>query len=215
MTNLEKLTFGLKRHIVDTIGMLTFTNPVYGTIEIVSGMSNEVARGVRYAVATTCFLGLGYLVSAGRRISRRIFNIKEDSSERLQSFHDVAYMSALNIILNPALYALGGETDPEKIVISTGISTIVGAFTGPFIGYSIDLYEDLTGIQKCERPSYPNLLRDMKLRNKKFLAVGVTAASLSLLSGVYSLNSYFRPEQTQVLQLETKKSSLESKIIED
>lgn len=63
---------------------------------------------------------------------------------------------------------------------------LFGLCLGGWTGYAIDAYRDLSGLQHCERPLYPLLLKRLSPRMKKGLAVALTAASVGLTGLVYS-----------------------------
>lgn len=188
---ISKLKDIAKCHIVDSTAMLAVSSPIFCAFEtMIAKMTNEVSLNTRMYITGLTYAGLGLLLGKGRDISRKYFGIKNDTKERFQQIHDSLYLAATNIPLSVSLYALAGETDLKKIAIGTGSSVVFGAVMGPLIGYSIDIYRDLTGIRKYERRFYPEIIRNLRPNLKKALAVALTAASVSSIALVYSLNPY-------------------------
>lgn len=58
---------------------------------------------------------------------------------------------------------------------------------GAPIGYAIDVFKDLTGLEECNRKIYPNFIKNQKPLIKKSLAGLVTAGAVGLTAGVYAL----------------------------
>ena len=83
------------------------------------------------------------------------------------------------------MYLVSGETDFKKVAIGTGINVAVSPLAGIIMGYSIDGFRDLTGLEDSER--IPELVKKQKPSIKKSLAAILTAASIGLTAGIYSL----------------------------
>ena len=73
-----------------------------------------------------------------------------------------------------------------EIAFGTLSSMAVGLFLGPVMGYTVDTFRDFTGLKESER--LPSILREQTPRNKKYAAALMTAASVAILAGIYSLN---------------------------
>jgi hypothetical protein len=116
-----------------------------------------------------------------------LFQITDKTKETFQYIHDSAYLAIFNMAVCPFLYYASGSRDLEEIAAGTFANVIFGLFAGPPIGYSVDTFRDLTGIQSCDRNSYPSLIRDQNPRIKKGLMGLVVAGSTALTVGVYSI----------------------------
>lgn len=176
----------LKYHIVDSTALLTPSSPFFCAFETMgAGMSDDVSLNTRFYIAGLTYSGLGWLVSKGRDFSRKMFNITGAASEKIQQMHDSLYLAATNIPLSIGLYTAAGETDIKKIAAGTAFSIAFGLFMGPMVGYSIDAYRDLTGLESCERRTYPHCVRQLPSRTKKALAAGLVAAAIGTMGLIY------------------------------
>ncbi len=214
---ISKLKDAAKAHLVDSTALLAASSPVFCAFEtMIAKMSNDVSLHTRLYVMALTYAGLGYAIGKGRDMSRKIFNITQETRERFQQIHDSLYLSAINIPLSAGLYAASGETDIKKIAAGTISAVIFGALLGPLIGYSMDVYRDLTELSKCERRAYPEIIRGLRPRLKKALAVSLTAASISSMALVYSFNPYEsaanheNPAARPAISADFRQSSLDS-----
>lgn len=191
-----KLKQELLEHIVDSTAITTAVTPALMTIETaVCGMSAEVSFNSRILGAALGYAGLSYLFKKGRSGWRKLFNITEKHSEKTQQFMDTAYSMTYNFILSPPFYWIAGARDVSEIVYGTLFSTAaVITFGGP-VGYLIDLYGELTGLRSSERIS-PRI-RNLSTSLKKTLFVAITATSIALSAGIYSLASHYQNNQEQ------------------
>lgn len=183
----EKIKELLKYHVVDTTALLTSSTPVYAAMEVgVVGMSDQVSLGSRLAAAGLSYGGIALAFSRGRDISRKIFGINDSTRERTQTLHDAVYAAVFNGVTTPPLYmAMGADI---KQAIFGGISSAaLSVPMGPILGYSVDVARDMTGLKKCERASYPKLIKDQVSSVKKGLAALLLAGSLALTAGAYTL----------------------------
>lgn len=184
----KKVFDNLKYHVVDSTALLASSHPIFSTIDtMVAGMSDDVSINARLCITGLTYAGLGWVVGRGRDLSRKLFNITNKTRERTQQIHDSLYLATINLPLGVGLYVAAGETDIKKIAIGTGMGMLFGAFMGPWVGYAIDSFRDLTGLDECQRRLYPNFIRNLKPRVKKELAVALTVASVGLMSMVYAL----------------------------
>lgn len=101
--------------------------------------------------------------------------------------HDSLYMCAFNIVLAPPIYLVSGAREAREIIIGTAIAAGLGLVQGPWLGYAVDVGRDLTGLGRCERRTYPDLIRRRNPKIKKGLAATLVAASIGLMGGIYSL----------------------------
>ena len=84
------------------------------------------------------------------------------------------------------MYYISGSRDIKEIVIGTACAVGLGAANGIPMGYTVDAVRDLTGLKECNRPSYPQLLRNQTSKMKKGLFALLVAGSIALTAGIYS-----------------------------
>jgi len=164
MANVRVLTRvkrGIQYHLVDATAMLAESTPVLAAFETgIADMSVQVSLNARLiAGMLTYFGGTGYLYAKGRDLSRKLFKIQDGTKERIQHFHDSAYLGAFNLVIAPLLYVASGARDRREIVIGTATAIAFGLVNGGPMGYVLDMFRDLTSLKQCNRSSYPGLLR--------------------------------------------------------
>jgi len=194
--------FDLKKHLVDTTAINAFAVPTCAAMETstkicdliskipyvdVSAVTADVSLKTRAYAVGLGYLGLAFLLSKGRNSSRKLFKIKETSKESLQWSHDTAYLIGFNAIINPALYYISGSRDLKEMIGGTLALTVFSAFAGGPIGYTIDVFSDLTGLESCERKLYPNFIKKKSQKFKKGLAALLVTGSIAATIGVYDL----------------------------
>ncbi len=184
---MQKAKDSFAYHIVDSTALLAESTPVYAAFENgLAGMSDEVSMNARIIAAALTYLGgMGFIFAKGRDISRKLFNITEQTRERIQSLHDASYNGAFNLVAAPLIYMASGARDAKEIVIGTASAIGFGLINGAPMGYSVDLFRDLTGLKECNRPSYPELLKRQNSWTKKGLAALLTAGAIALTAGMY------------------------------
>ncbi len=149
----------LKSHLVDSTAIMLITNPILAILEItICGMSNEVSIHSRIVATLMTYLGMGFIISKGRDFSRKLFRLTCNTKGLIQGLHDSFYLATINLILPPIVYFIAGSRDLGEIVSGTITTIIIGLISGAIIGYSIDIFRDLTNIKKSERKSYLNLI---------------------------------------------------------
>ncbi|MCK5624275.1 L-alanine exporter AlaE [Candidatus Pacearchaeota archaeon] len=212
-----------KFYAVDTLAMLVESHPLFAAIEVgVAGMSDEMSINARVVGTIVACGGLGYVFGKGRDLSKKLFKITNKTKEVVQHAHDIGYAFALNLAITPPMYTLsqlmaGEDLDFKKIAIGTISASILGGINGSPMGYSIDVFRDLTGIKECNRKSYPNLVKRQGSKIKKTIAVGLIAASMGAMGLIYSAtpNKAKESQKYQIEQVENIPKSyhnLESKI---
>ncbi len=175
----------LKQHVVDSTALLAISTPAFSFIETtISGMSNTVSLRARVIAAALAYGGVGSLITLGRDLSRRYLDVTDQTNERTQQLHDMIYLGVFNLLSSPALYLLSGSRDLKEITLGTITATVFGAAGGGAIGYAIDTYRDLTGIQESTR--LPRMIQQQPPAVKKTLAALVTAAAISASAGIYA-----------------------------
>ena len=178
----------LKRHFVDSVAMFSAANPIFTSIEtLIAGMSDKVSLNSKLLAVGVTFAGVGWAIGKGRDVSRKLFHIDDSTKELYQAVHDSAFIAAANIPLSATLYVLSGETDIKKIAIGSGISSLAGIGIGPLLGYSIDIFRDLTGISECNRKLYPKALKNSGKSMKLVAASCLAAASIAAMAGIYHI----------------------------
>lgn len=193
----------LKFHLVDATAINVLAVPVCAAMEIstklcgliskipyvdVSSIPAEVSLKTRAYAIGLGYLGLGFVLSKGRDISRKLFKVKENSKESLQWVHDAAYLMGFNAIVNPLLYYVSGSRDLKEVIGGTLALSIFSAFAGGPIGYTIDVFRDLTGLKSCKRESYPDLIKKQSPKIKKGLIALLTAGSIAATAAIYNFN---------------------------
>jgi len=217
---INKIKDGLKHHIVDSTALLAESTPVFAAFEVgLAGMSDEVSLNARlFAAGLTYFGGMGYFYGKGRDLYRKALHITDKTKERKQTIHDAIYTGLFNLIAAPIIYVGAGSRDIKEIAIGTASAVAFGAINGAPLGYSVDLFRDLTGLKECGRPSYPKLLKKQNSKIKKSLAVLAVAASVALTAGIYALtpDKEIKTNQEPFRELiasEIKKENLEEKTL--
>ncbi|MBU2052899.1 MAG: hypothetical protein KJ721_01500 [Nanoarchaeota archaeon] len=201
MRKLEKLKEKLTYHVVDSTALLIESTPVYALFEKgVAKMSDDMSINARIFAGGLCFLGMGWLYSQGRDLSKKIFKITDKTKEKIQGAHDVAYNAVFNLALAPPIYAVSQvlakeDLDLTKIAVGTGIAMILGAVNGAPQGYVVDTFRDLVGLKSCERKTYPKIIKKRSSKFKKSLAGGLAIATIGLTGLIYSLTPDNKPQQ--------------------
>jgi hypothetical protein len=186
----EKYMSKIKGHIVNSTAILAVTTPVYAGLEtLISGMTNEASINARTLAAATIYGGLGFVIAKGREIYQGILDI-DKTSERLIRSHDRKYAFLFNIASSPFFYWLAGSKNLKEIAIGSVGAGLVGYVTGDKMGYAMDAYKDLVGIEKSER--LPIVVSKLNKKNKLLLAASLTALSLGTTYGIYQLNNSTR-----------------------
>lgn len=181
----------LTYHFIDSTAMLAETTPAFAAYEVFgAGMSREVSMNTRLIIAGLTLGGLGGLYGKGRDISRRVFHIDKETRESVQHLHDALYTSVFNVVISPPLYLAAGERDIKKIAIGTIGSIVLGLANGGPLGYTIDAFRDLTGLESSKR--LPKLISEQSPTIKKSLAAILVAASLATTGLIYKANDAYR-----------------------
>ena len=180
----------LKFHLVDSTAILAESTPVFAVFETqIAGWSNELSINARLiAAGITYFAGTGYIYGKGRDLSRRLFNIGDETTEKVQALHDAVYLAAFNLVIAPPIYFAAGARDLKQIAIGTATVMAVALVNGGPLGYAVDLFRDLAGLKECRRPSY-RFLKKQTPRVKRVLVVLLTAAAVAVTGGIYALRN--------------------------
>jgi len=185
----------LKGHLADSTAILTESNPFFTAVEVgLAGMSDAMSMNARFLATGLVYGGMGSVFAKGRDLWRKKFNINDETAEKIQHAHDIAYTTALNLVVTPPMYAVsqmlaGEDLDPSKIAIGALTATGLGAANGSIMGYAVDVFRDLTGLRECNRKSYPNIIKRQSSKVKKGIAAGLIAASIGTMAGIYGLTS--------------------------
>jgi hypothetical protein len=192
---MAKLTNWLKKngkqHLVDSTAINIELTPLYAAFETGIGMSHEESRNARLLGAGIAYAGMGFLYGKGRNLWRKTFGITDKTSERTQAKHDAMYTGTFSLFIAPAIYVLSGGTDAKEIVLGGFCAAGVGLVNGIPLGYTTDLFRDLTGLRNSER--VPELVRKQNSKVKKGLASLLVGASIGLTSAIY----HFTPDKNQ------------------
>lgn len=180
----RKVRDGLVGHIIDSAAILAEATPIFAASEtMVSGMSYDNSLNSRVLSAYLTIGGMGFLYGKGRDLWRKMRDITDKSSEKVQQINDAAYAGTFNLFFMPGVYLASGVTEPKEIAIATASSVVVGVLNGTPLGYAMDAFRDLTGFKKSER--VPTAIREMNPTAKKGLAALLVAGSLGLTSAIY------------------------------
>lgn len=184
----ENIKERLQTHIAKTTGFLTVSTPLGAIMENVCADITD-ARSIKSRVMALGLLygGYGVFVDYTRKKSREFFNITEKTRGGVQQLHDMLYLATATMITNPFIYLTVGERDLKKIAGATLLATAFALGGGGLIGYAMDSFKDLAGLEKCERPSYQRLTRRLGPRGKKAIIAATIATSLALSSLIYKL----------------------------
>jgi hypothetical protein len=102
----------------------------------IAGMSDAESLKSRAYVIGATYLGLGIGYAIGRNRFRAFLKATKDSSEIRQQLTDAAYGFTFNLMLSPVLYLQAGVSDIKTIASATLGTSVIGACTGPVVGYS-------------------------------------------------------------------------------
>ncbi len=168
-------------------------NPMYAALEMMQGVSIETSVGAKIQATTIAYLGLGKKYNEWRDKSVDFFKVNKESIGALW-FHDGCYTACFNTVIIPPMYLISqlfaqkGISLPEVIEgVKVGIG--MGFFGGPFLGYSVDVFKDLGGIEECKRKFYPDFIKKQKSKIKKGIAVTLAAASIASMALIYNVSS--------------------------
>jgi hypothetical protein len=222
-----KFVDAVKYNVVDSTGMMIESNPLFSAVEVGLVHYTDMASiNARIFFTASAYLGVGFLYGKGRDVSRKIFKVTDQTKEWKQHTHDILYTAAFNLVVAVPIYAAsqavaGEEIDMTKVFVGSGLSTVIGALNGSPMGYFVDVVRDLTGMRECKRKSYPVFLKEQTPPVKKLILGGLAAASIGLMTAVYSItpnqsqNSNTLPqnkiqmEKTVVLDASVQNKSLE------
>ena len=184
---LKKTKKTLDYHIVNTTAQAAVYTPLFSVLEVspLVGMSDDVSLNARLLAVGISISGMGYVLAKSRDISRNIFNITQESNEKVQTAHDSLQLAALNLVTAPVFYMVAGASNSLEIAKATGMAVIGGAVTGPFMGYSMDMFQDLMRLQ--DSPRIPKKISQLGKKSKLGLAAFLTSASIGLSAGIYEL----------------------------
>ena len=186
-----------KYWITDNLGIMCEANIAFAAYDKWWGFSNEACWSNRALATTTAFVGVGYLFSKVVDVSDKVLKIdRREKGSKLREaglfIHDAIYSGAVTLACSSGIYHItnylteSSKTSEELFtaaLVAGGLGILNG---GPAI-YSRDVFRDLTGLKKCERNLYPDLIKNRGSKTKKFLAAGFVAASLGIVSGIIEL----------------------------
>ena len=151
-------------------------------------MSNENSINARLLGAGLVYLGEGGLFAKGMDLSRQFFKIGAETKERMIQLHDAAYSTAFSAVTAPLFYYGAGVRDLKQIALATAAGMGMSFFLGGPMGYSVDVFRDLTGIKESSR--IPKIVKRINSKIKKGLVALTVAGSLGLTAGIYAANNY-------------------------
>ena len=191
----ERIQHEMKEHLVDTMAMVSTNLPLHSSIELLSGMTNEVSMMSRaYSIGLT-YLGLGRLVKI-RDYTKKRFHIDE-YPKIVGNLHDIAYSIAFGPIAKAGIYLLSGETDWKKIglgvVGTTGITSLLTSVSIP-IGGTVDINRECWGIKSS--PRTPEWLKKKSSTVKRAVSLGMLATSLAATAVIYSWHYHLEQQKS-------------------
>lgn len=199
---MKRMINHLKYHLVDSTALLAESTPVFAAFEVgIAGMSDATSMNARMLAAGIAYAGVGYLFGKGRDLSRKLLKITDQTKERIQQICDIGYTVSFNIAVSPPMYAIsqtlaGEDIDFGKIAIGTAAAVAFGAINGVPLGYTVDVFRDLSGIKECNRPSYPKFFKGQGKRIKRGILAGLIGASIGISGMIYSLTLNAEPQTT-------------------
>jgi hypothetical protein len=186
----EKTKERLKTHFVDSAAIITESNPTYAFFEVfVSGLSVRTSLNSNIIASLITLTGIGYLIGKLRDISIKIFKVDEKSEKKMMT-HDFLYSFSINFLTAPFIYGFSQymaneNIDIKRIFFASFVAGVVGSFNGVPLCYSIDIFRDLFGIKKCERPFYKSI--KIKEENKKKIGYALILSSIATVGLIYGL----------------------------
>lgn len=184
---------GLKRHFIDTTGMLTSSNPLFTISEKFFGMSDKLSIYNRVGASVLFYFGMGYLFVRGRDMYYHLLGVGKDSNYKL--IHDAAwgaiFGALLNGVITTASVLFNEIISPsdiqflDEIVGGVKAGAVTGSITGGPSGYFIDMFRDLTDVNPAGR--LPYRIRSLPPKLKKGFAAGLVGASIGVMSLIYAL----------------------------
>ncbi|MBR9693421.1 hypothetical protein GOV07_05885 [Candidatus Woesearchaeota archaeon] len=173
-------------YLSDSTAVATIYTPVYAFGEtVVAGMSHALSQDARLLGLLTIYGGLGKLIGYGRDLSEKAFKITDETSKTVKNIHDTLYLAATGLIINPPFYFAVGSRDPKEIFWGTVFGVGVGAAAGIPMGYALDWFRDLTGVQESKR--LPPIMKHASAKTKKKIAASLVAAGIALTAVVYNV----------------------------
>ncbi|MEK6811515.1 MAG: hypothetical protein AABX96_03330 [Nanoarchaeota archaeon] len=130
---------------------------------------------------------MGKVWTAGRELSAKLLKVGKKSSERAIALHDAVYSLVYNSAFCPAMYLITGSRDWKEITFATAASGLIGLVNGAPQGYAVDVTRDLTGLERCDRMTYPDFIRKKSSTVKKGVLAGAVVASIGLMGLIYAV----------------------------
>ncbi|HLD12767.1 MAG TPA: hypothetical protein VJB87_04195 [Candidatus Nanoarchaeia archaeon] len=174
----------LEEHFIDTTGNVFFSTPFFALLEnVVRHQADAQAIAARTNTALFNYLGLGFIFSKGRNLSRNICHLTKTTPELIKSVHDIIYTMLLTTAVTPPIYMFSG-TEPKKALIDGLWAGLASAPVGWAIGQGIDFYKDLYNIEPSERP-LARTFRNYTSTQKQLIGALGIAASTALTAAIY------------------------------
>ncbi len=174
----------LTKYVAENTAIVSFITPVFAGLEtILIGMDNNDSIRARVIGIAAVYLGIGTLYSRGRDKFREKFNVNSGDSESKIQFYDTLYGFVFNLAVAPTFYYLAGCRDLKEILMGSATGITIGVTTAAAIGYAIETYKDLIGVETSKR--LPNFISKLNAREKVFLATLLTTGSLAATCEIY------------------------------
>ncbi len=180
------LKYNSKLHLVDSTSMVAIGTPISAAMEVgIAGMSDDVSFNARLIAAGLAYGGMGSLFSRGRDLWRKGFGVTNQTKEKIQGMHDIAYFTSVNLAFSPLFYYASGSRDLKEITYGTLAAVALNISLGWPAGFTIDTMRALAGIKESER--LPTKVKNLNSKTKKSLVALAIVGSLAITGGIYGL----------------------------
>ncbi len=177
---------GARQHVTDSAGLFAVCTPLGAFLEnVLAGMSDETSFKSRVMVGGLYLGGLGGILGYFRDRSRQLLHITGGTREGYQQIHDMAYMAAATAVVNPLIYMGAGARDAKEVALATLLAVGTALAAGGIMGYSVDLFRDLTGYEPTNR--IPKMIQERPSLMKKMMVAGILAASVGIAELIYAI----------------------------
>lgn len=193
------------RHAVVSAAQLLPTYPILGATDVFfAGNTVDESLTTRALSTAFTFAGGGLIYDMVREGSLEYFGVERGTHATARTgLHDAAYNAAMYVTGSVPFYLISaymhnGGPHLATLATNVGAAALLGAFSGPIIGFTTDVLKHWCGVEECAR--LPALIRERTPRQKKTLAGLLVAASLGTAALAYS----YAPEPQQKIVLTEK-----------
>jgi|GEM_PF-4116272 len=172
----------IKYHLSSSTGVVTVGVPFFSSMETgIVGMPYLDSLNTRLSSVVAVYSGLGLIYAGGRKKFKKFLGVDENSLKGASNAADLAYGAIFNGVAQPFFYSAetllrGRHIDPSILFHQMGLGLSMGSLGGVFVGWGIDVYNDLYGSAKSK--ALPDPVRNLHKSLKISLATFLTAGSL-------------------------------------